>query len=96
MLAFGSGWEEAVRLALAIQLGGIPAGAESMETVWADPETRSLGQVADAALKKKDLGIPFRQLAEDMGYSPVQVARMLAERREDGAGLDLKALLGAP
>lgn len=95
MLAFGSAWEEAMRLALAIQLGGIPAGAESMETVWADPETRSLGQVADSALKKKDLGIPFRQLAEDMGYSPVQVERMLAERREDGAGLDLRSILGA-
>lgn len=94
MLAFGSAWEEAMRLALAIQLGAIPAGAESMETVWADPETRSLGQVADAALKKKDLGIPFRQLAEDMGYSPVQVERMLAERREDGAGLDFRSILG--
>lgn len=92
-LSFGASWEEAMRLALAVQLGAVPAGAESMETVWADPETRSLAQSADAAVKRKDVGVPWRQLMEDLGYSPVQIDRMADQRRQDGDGLDLQALL---
>ena len=33
----------------------------------------------DAASKKFGMGVPLRQLLEDMGYSPQQQARILAE-----------------
>jgi hypothetical protein len=90
MIGFGQAWEEAMRLALAVERGDVPTSAEAMETVWANPEVRNDAQAADAAQKKKDLGVPFRQLAEDLGYSPVQVERMLAERQADGLGLDAR------
>jgi hypothetical protein len=36
--------------------------------------------VVDAATKKAAMGVPLRQLLEDIGYSPQQQARILAER----------------
>lgn len=94
---FGGGWEDVARLVLLVLEGRLPVGAESMETVWADPETRTVAQAADAAVKKADLGVPWAQLMEDLGYSPTQVERMRAMRRQDaldGQGLDLEGLLG--
>lgn len=96
-LSFGASWEEGMRLALAVQLGAVPAGAQSMETVWADPESRSLAQSADSALKRKEVGVPLPQLWADLGYSPVQVARfreMIREQAMDAAMIDLQGLLG--
>lgn len=87
-LAFSGAWEEVMRLAFLVETGTIPEAAQRMETVWADPETRSLGQAADAALKKREVGVPWRQLMEDLGYSPTQVERMAAFRAADGLSLD--------
>lgn len=96
-LSFGASWEEAMRLALAVQGGAVPAGAASMETVWADPETRSLGQAADAALKRKEVGVPVQQLWADLGYSPVERERFRQMQREgaaDAAAVDIAGLFG--
>lgn len=93
---FGGAWEEVARLALLVLDGRLPPEAESMETVWADPETRTVAQAADAAVKKADLGVPWAQLMEDLGYSPAQIERMRLMRRQDaldGQGLDLDQLL---
>lgn len=74
MRFFGEGWEELIRLALTA--AGHAVGRDvTVETMWADPEIRAEGERTDAALKKKALNIPDRQLWEDLGYTETQIAR---------------------
>lgn len=77
---WGAGWEEVMRLAG--QVADIPtlAGAESMETIWRDPETRTESEHVDAVMKKQTLEVPAEQLWEELGYSPEQIARFPAMR----------------
>jgi Phage portal protein, SPP1 Gp6-like len=75
-------WEETIRLAFAY-LGDERAGVDDAETIWANPETRSDASVADAAVKKATVGVPFAQNAEDMGYSPQQIERMQRTQQEE-------------
>jgi hypothetical protein len=73
------GIEDAVRMAR--RLAGV-AGAsdESMETIWRDPQYRTVAEVTDAAIKRlQSGGITLRQFREDCGYSAAQIARMEAE-----------------
>jgi hypothetical protein len=63
--SIGEGHEETMRLAF-LAMGDTQKAAEvSVETVWRNPERLSLAQVADAAVKKKDAGVPWAQLMED-------------------------------
>ncbi|MEM9609938.1 MAG: phage portal protein [Actinomycetota bacterium] len=84
MRHFGEGWEEVMRLAGKVAGINELAEATSMETMWADPESRSEGQLVDSLVKKKDIGVPLRQLWEDAGYSPEQIARFEALRVQEG------------
>lgn len=69
---------------LAGRIAGIDhlAGAESMEVIWSDPESRTEAELADSLLKRKELGIPLEQLWEDAGYSPQQIARFKSMNAE--------------
>ncbi len=69
---------EAVQ-ALAFHLLGKEAPVEA-ETIWVDAERRNEAKSADAAVKKQAVGVPWRQLMEDLGYSPQQIDRMEVER----------------
>lgn len=82
MKGLGAGWEEVIRLAGLI--GGDPelAGATSMETIWADPETRTESEHVDALQKKKALDVPSPQLWEEAGYTPEQIGRFPALRAQ--------------
>lgn len=80
-------WEHVIRLDVATQRGikveDLPAEFTRMETVWRNPETASVGQEADAALKLTQGDRPIidvEQAQEDLGYSPEQ-RRQMAERR---------------
>jgi hypothetical protein len=77
----GSGHAEAIRLALKSM--DDPRVSETITVSWADTENRSQAQVVDAAVKKSTIGVPFEQLAEDIGYTPQQVDRMLAQKEAD-------------
>lgn len=78
---FGEAHEEAMRLAFkSIDPNDPRASYTRAETVWADTESRSQAQVVDAAQKKSALGVPFTQIAEDIGYTPEQIARMETAR----------------
>ena len=77
---FGEAWEEVIRLARAFDGETV---APTAETIWADPESRSEGELVDAAVKKATLGVPTRQLWEDLGYSQTQIARFSAMRLQD-------------
>jgi hypothetical protein len=82
--SFGEGWEETMRLAFKVK-GDPRANVTDGETIWADLESRSESEHADAQVKKKDLGVPWEQSMEDLGYSPQQIERMKAMRTEDAA-----------
>lgn len=85
---FGGSWERVMRMAMLIRDDGVanPA-ARSMETIWRDPETPTVAQAADATTKLLAAGaITKAQAREDLGYSPVQIARMEADEAEDALG----------
>lgn len=80
----GEGHEEAMRVAFkSIDPRDPRAQATDAETVWADTENRSVAQVTDAVQKKKDIGVPWEQLMEDLGYSPQVIDRMAAQREAE-------------
>ncbi|HVL82616.1 MAG TPA: phage portal protein [Actinomycetota bacterium] len=100
MRHFGEGWEEVMRLALRVAGDERGAQAWGMETIWADPESRTESQHVDAILKKLQLGVPQQQLWEDAGYTPQQIERFHAMRRREAleastAGGDLRRLFDA-
>lgn len=74
MRHFGEGWEEAIRLAFEV-LDDPRSEVIDSETIWADPESRTEAELADALVKRQSIGVPNEQLWEDAGYSPQQIAR---------------------
>jgi hypothetical protein len=73
---YGEDWEEVMRLAFLVK-GDEKRGTNPLaETIWRDVEYRTEAQHIDAVLKKKALGVPWRQLMEDAGYTPTQIDRM--------------------
>lgn len=78
---FGGAWERVMRLALLVRDGAVPNEAKSMETIWASPETPTVAQKADAAVKltQSDV-ITVDQALEDLGYTPEQRRRMQEQR----------------
>lgn len=93
---FGQAWSDVARLILAVRDGTDP-NALDVEAVWANPETRTPAQSADAAAKLAGIGVPLSVvLSEQMGYSPAMVQRVREGRRAealDATGTDLTALL---
>ena len=81
-LHFGDSWESVMRLAFRV-LDDERAYASTAETIWRDPEYRTEGQHIDALLKLRTLGLPLQQLWEDAGYSPSQIDRFGALRRDE-------------
>ena len=74
--SFGGSWKDVMRLAVLVRDGVQRPGMESLETIWRDPETRTVAQAADAAVKKLAVGVSREQVLEDLGYSPVQIERL--------------------
>lgn len=73
-LHIGEADEEAMRIALS--LVGSPAAANlAAEVVWADFETRSLGQLTDSLVKMRTLGVPVEVLWERYGATPQEIDR---------------------
>lgn len=72
---FGESWEDVMRLALKVA-GKTASGTERMETIWRDPNTPTISQKVDAAVKLESIGLPFRQNLEDLGYTPTAINRI--------------------
>jgi hypothetical protein len=79
-LSFGEAWEEAIRLAFAVEGNAQRAEEVRVETIWANPESRIVAETVDAAVKLAGIGVPRPALWEYVGASPQQVARW----REEG------------
>ncbi|WP_327379455.1 phage portal protein [Streptomyces sp. NBC_01212] len=80
---FGDSWESVMRLAFRVVGDEDKATSYDAETLWRDPESRSISEMADAAVKKASAGVPWRQRMEDMGYTPTQIDRMEIDRAAD-------------
>lgn len=94
--SLGQAWADVARLIVAVRDGSDPVALD-VETVWANPETRTTGQSADAAAKLVGVGVPLPVvLADQMGYTPAQVQRVREAIRTqalDSAGIDLTGLV---
>ena len=73
--AFSDNWEEVVRVAFLAKGDARRSKAMRAETIWADPEKKSLGQVVDAAVKmRNELSIPVEMVWEEcLGWSPQKI-----------------------
>jgi hypothetical protein len=90
--SLGEGWEEVLRVA------GLMADPEIVispraSLVWADHESRSAAEAADAASKWKDV-VPWQIVAERfLNATSQDIARWSALRSSDGFGQLLGAAL---
>jgi hypothetical protein len=77
-LSYGASWEETQRLTFLAKGDLKRAGAMAAETIWADPEARSLAQTTDAAVKlRESLDVPAEVAWQIAGFSPQQIKQML-------------------
>lgn len=78
----GGGWEQVMRLATRFATGVWNDDMRSLETLWADPETPTVAQSADAAVKLFNLPtpiVPLRMTREKLGFTPGAIDRMEQE-----------------
>jgi len=94
--SLGEGWEEVLRLLGQIAEPTVLLSPRA-EVLWADHESRSMAERADAALKLKDI-MPWQALAEKvLGASQNEIARWEAQRAGDGlASLVAEVTRGGP
>jgi hypothetical protein len=88
ILNFSDPWEEA--MAMALTGDGQAVAAADLESLWSDPENTSMGELVDASVKKRTLGIPLEVIWSELGYTPEQIGDMkrlagLPERPPAGA-----------
>lgn len=81
-VVFGEGWEEVMRLAFKI-IGSPKAKVTDAETIWRNPESRTLGELTDSLLKMRSLGAPQEALWVDYGLSPQKIAQWKAWAAEE-------------
>jgi len=73
-----------IRLALKAKNAEDDRVAESAEIIWANPESRSLAEQADAWGKLMAAEVPWRVAAERvLGMTPQEIARADADRGSD-------------
>lgn len=65
-------------IALAMGDNALAALTSIATITWANPEIRSEAQLADALLKKRQMGYPLEYIMELDGLDPLQVERVLA------------------
>jgi hypothetical protein len=93
---FGGSWEDVQRLVLRIKSGAWDEQAKTLETVWRDPSTPTVAQVADATVKKVQTGIvPIEQARIDLGYTQQQRDNMLEMDARAKSNPDIASLARA-
>lgn len=78
---FGESWEEVIRLALTPSGDGRSTDQASM-IEWADPETRTVAEEADAAVKLAPL-VPQDETWRRLGYSPQERAAFATQMLQE-------------
>lgn len=84
MIWFGQAIREAFSLIeLARDNVAKAKSAKAGMVMWADAESRSYAQLADALVKLKNLGFPFEWLAVQYGLTPSEVVDVAAMRKKE-------------
>lgn len=83
MRSMGQSWEQVIKLCFLVQGDGSKFKTVDCETLWADPESRSRAELADAVLKESTIGVPYTLLMERLGYTPQQIERAKIERQQE-------------
>lgn len=92
---FGGSWERIMRVAKALELGtsvaALPEEFASIETIWRNPETPTVAQSADAAMKLTQGETPVitPETAQEvyLGFSPTQIEQDRTRRRESAGAM---------
>ena len=79
----GEDWEEVLRTAFAARGDSDRAAEVSAEVIWKDPEIRSEGELVDALVKMRTLGVPVAELWRRWGATPQEIERWKIESVED-------------
>lgn len=79
-IEFGNSWE--LVYGLMSQVAGTKT-ADDAQVLWKDPQFRSLGELASAAVQLATAGVPWRSRMVKMNYTPSEIDRMEAERIAD-------------
>ncbi len=83
MKTAGWTWEKVIKLAFGL-MGQKDKQEEVLaETIWADPESRSRAELADAILKETQMGLPAEMAFERLGLSPAQIQRAMQLKRAE-------------
>ena len=91
---FGQGLRQAFSLIALAQGDESKARAIAAgQVLWADAESRSQSQLADALLKLRQIGFPFEWLASRYGLTPSEVVDLLAMKERE-AQMDPISLIG--
>jgi len=96
MPSFGAAHVEAIQLAFQSMGDNERAGEVLAHTIWVDPESRSIAQVVDAAVKQKELNVPDEVLWEKIGYSSSEIQRMRTVQAQDILFQDISAVEAVP
>ena len=74
---FGADFAWIAALMIAVRDGKDPYDVE-VETIWANPETRTPAQAADSAAKLAGIGVPLEfLLADELSYDPTRVTNIM-------------------
>lgn len=83
MKTAGWTWEKVIKLAFG-WMGDKEKQSEVLaETIWADPESRSKAELADAVLKETQMGLPAEMAFERLGLTPAQIQRAMQLKRAE-------------
>ena len=86
-VSFGNAWEDALAIARRLWNTWGPGpemdGAQSISTVWQDPQSRNEKEHLEGLELKMKLGVPKKQLWREAGYNDSQIADM--EQMEEEA-----------
>lgn len=80
--SFGDIWTKVMRFAAEIDGVSAPVSSENdfaVKTTWSPSVPRSEAEIADAAVKKKSIGVSRSELLRDLGYSEDDIEMILAE-----------------
>ena len=74
ILSFSDGWEEVMRTAMLAEGDQSRGNAVSAEVIWADPESKSLAVLVQAAMiMRTQLSVPVEMCWEMLGWSPQKI-----------------------
>lgn len=84
MRTMGPCWERVIRLGF-LYLGDSRGKEMVANVIWADPESKSRAELADAMGKEIAAGVPLQLAMARAGFTPEEIAFAVAEKRKNEA-----------